>query len=79
MDEIRKYESKGGIIDALQRFDADLQAGKIREEDDLHGKELEALRQLLEMKGQANNTYEAILAAYRMGYMRRYDEEGGTL
>lgn len=73
-DEIRKYEAMGSIVDAVQRFDAGILDGTIDENDDLHGKEIEALRRTLEMQNK-QNPFDAMITAYKMGYMRRYDAE----
>ena len=74
-DELRKYEATGSVLDAIQRFDKGLTTGDIPGNDDLHGKEIEGLRRYLAMRGQEGQPFAAMIAAYKMGYMRRYDAE----
>ena len=72
---IMKYEAVGSVIDAVSRFNEGVKTGKIHQYDDIHGKELEALRRALKLKGHAGDSFAAVVAAYKLGYMRLYDRQ----
>ena len=78
MDELRKYESVGSVLDAIQRFNKMIKDGTIDENDDLHGREIEALRDYLEKTGKKDNAFYAIVDAFKMGYMRAYDNANAS-
>lgn len=73
MEDLRKYESVGGVLDAIQRFDKLITTGAIDENDDLHGREIEALNRYLKQTGKDGNIFFSTVDAFKLGYMRAYD------